>query len=78
VVLDVRGPYIFLGTLESVGAQALTLASADVHFVEPGGATNEVYIRDAAAGGIYPTRKRVFVMRNELVSISRLGDVIQD
>jgi hypothetical protein len=76
VVLDVCGPYIYLGTLEHVGPEAFVLVQADVHFTEQGGASSEVYIRDAASGGIYPTRDRVYVMRSEVVSVSRIQDVV--
>jgi hypothetical protein len=76
VVLDVRGPYIYLGTLQAAGPEAFVLKDADVHFTEEGGASSELYIRDAAADGIFPTREQVYVMRSEVVSISRVSDVI--
>jgi hypothetical protein len=78
VVVDVRGPYIYLGTLERMDAEALVLGSADVHFTGDSGSSSEVYIRDAASAGIYPTRERVYVMRREVISISRIADVIAD
>jgi hypothetical protein len=76
VVLDVRGPYIYLGTLERVETTVFVLTSADVHFTDEDGPSGEVYIRDAAVHGIYPTRERVYVMRDEVVSISLVSDVI--
>jgi hypothetical protein len=76
VVIDVHAPYLYLGVLQAVTATAFVLVKADVHFIHESQSTSEVYIQEAAEIGITPTREKVYVMRRDVVSISRLQDVI--
>lgn len=76
VVLDTRGELLYIGRLEKAGEWFLELAEADVHDLMASRTTKELYIMDAAKHGIKKNRRSVHVRRLEVVSISRLADVI--
>ena len=76
VVVDARASFLYIGTLESVGEDAVVLTDADVHSSEDSLTTREVYLLETRKNGIRPNRTRVYVMRREIVSISRLDDVM--
>ena len=76
VVVDVQAPYLYIGTLEKVGADAVVLSNADVHAFRDSQTTTELYLLETKKNGIRPNRAVVHVMRSVVVSISRLDDVI--
>jgi hypothetical protein len=80
VVLDTQGPLVYLGLLESYDERGYWLLQADVHDRSEGHSTNEKYIHDARVlereGGRVINRRRVFVERVAIVSISALEDVL--
>ncbi len=78
VVLDTGGPIIYLGTLTTVSESGFLLEYADVHDTRVGHATAEVYINEARHNGICANRRRVFVMRSAVMSVSLLDDVIEE
>jgi hypothetical protein len=77
VVLDTRGPIIYLGRLVKVHDHFYELADADVHDVIEGRTSKELYIMEARKHGVKKNRKRVVVRKIEIISISRLEDVIE-
>ena len=77
VVLDTRGPLVYLGRLEKFDAHFLTLADVDVHDMFEGRTTKEKYVLEARKYGIKKNRAAVLVRRDEVVSLSRLADVIE-
>jgi len=76
VVLDVASPYVFVGTLAGHGPGGVTLENADVHDLRDTNATRELYLLESKQHGVRANRKRVFVRRDEIVSISLLDDVV--
>jgi hypothetical protein len=76
VVLDVAGPYVFLGRLVGGDEKYLALADADVHDLRDTATTREEYVIAARRHGVAPNRTRVFVRTADVVSISALKDVI--
>ena len=76
VVVDVKGRYVYLGTLQGVARDSLVLQDADVHACDDSQSTNEFYILEAKKNGVRANRKRVFVMRSEILSVSRIQDVV--
>ncbi|MFH0980873.1 MAG: hypothetical protein V2A79_04970 [Planctomycetota bacterium] len=52
------------------------LADADVHDCRDGHASREVYIMEAGRDGISVNRRRVFVLRATVCSLSRLDQVV--
>lgn len=82
VVLDTQGALVYIGHLMAYDERGYWLADADVHDRDEGHSSKEKYINDAALlerdGDRHANRKRVFVERCAVVSISRLADVIAD
>ncbi len=82
VVLDTQGPLIYIGTLIHFDERGYWLTDADVHDRHDGHAGKELYVLEShlleQAGTRNVNRKRVFVERHAVVSISRLADVVAD
>jgi len=77
VVVDTATPIIYLGKLEDVDDFFLTLVNCDVHDVNEGASTKEVYCIEAKKHGIKMNRRKVKVRRDVVVSISLLEDIIE-
>ena len=82
VVLDTQGPMIYIGQLEAYDDRGYWLVDADVHDRNDGHSTKEVYVNQAheleQSGVRRTTRRRVFVERQAILSISALADVVTD
>lgn len=82
VVLDTAGPLIYLGMLEHHDDRGYWLRDADVHDRNDGHSTKEMYINQAheleKTGAININRRRVFIERHAIMSISALDDVVTD
>jgi hypothetical protein len=77
VVLDLASPYVVLGTVTAVNGLFVTLADADVHDLRDSKTTRELYVLEARRHGIRSNRQQTSVRINEIVSLSRLDDVIE-
>ncbi len=79
VVLDTQGPLLYIGTLIAHDERGYWLADADVHDRNDGHSGKEVYISRASelerTGVRNVNRRRVFVDRQAVVSLSGLDDV---
>ena len=82
VVLDTQGPLMYIGQLEALDDRGYWLTEADVRDRSDGHSTKEEYINDARlldrAGARHTNRRRVFVERSAIVSISALDDIVAD
>jgi hypothetical protein len=78
IVVDMRSPYICLGTLKSLDEQFLELDNADLHDLRDTQTSRENYVADSRLSGIKRNRKRVLVVRAEVVAVSRLEDVVDE
>ena len=76
VVVDVAAPFVYLGTLKSVGLGLLVLSDADVHDLRDAEITREIYVLNSARDGIRRNRKEVSVRWDVVLSISRIADVM--
>ena len=80
VVLDTAGPMIYVGDLEAFEERGYWLTEADVHDRSDGHSTKEEYVSESAelerAGAGRRNRRRVFVERPAVVSVSALDEVI--
>lgn len=76
VVLDLASPYVVIGTLEDEDHRYLVLDEADVHDLRDSNTTRELYVLDAHRHGHGQNRRRVLVRRSDVVSVSRLEDVV--
>ncbi len=77
VVIDTRTPVVYIGTLTAAEEDFLVLEEVDVHDINDTQTTKELYILEAKKSGIKKNRNRVDVRLDQIVSISRLNDVIQ-
>lgn len=77
VVIDVASPFVFLGRLTELDPKYVVLADADAHDLRDTTTTRDLYTLDAKRHGINVNRRRVLVDRSQLVSVSRLDDVVE-
>lgn len=77
VVIDLRSTYVCLGTLKRVTPDMLELRNADLHDLRDTETTRENYVADSAATGIKRNRKKLWLMRAEIVAVARLQDVVE-
>ena len=82
VVLDTQGPLLYIGQLLAWDERGYWLADADVHDGRDGHASKEEYVSEAheldRRGSRHVNRRRVFVERGAIVSISALDEVATD
>lgn len=80
VVIDTSTPMLYIGRLEAHGAAGYWLTEADVHDRSDGHSTKEMYVSAAhdleRSGTRRVNRRRVFVERHAVVSVSALADVV--
>ena len=77
VVVDLRGPYVCLGTLVRFDEHWLELRNADLHDFRDTDTSRENYVAASRATGIKRNRKRVLVSRAEMIAVARLDDVVE-
>jgi ferredoxin-fold anticodon binding domain-containing protein len=78
VVIDLRSTYVCLGTLKKIEPDYLELRNADLHDLRDTETTRENYIAATILTGIKRNRKKLWVMRAEIVAIARLDEVVED
>src|SRR5262249_14387510 len=78
VVIDLRSPFVCLGTLRHVDDLHLELRNADLHDLRDTQTTRENYVQASHATGIKRNRKRVLVMRANVAAVALLADVVDD
>jgi hypothetical protein len=78
IVVDMRSTFVCLGTLLRMDELYLELKNADVHDLRDTDTTRENYVAASRATGIKRNRKRVFLVRSDIVAISRLEDVVDE
>jgi hypothetical protein len=77
VVIDLRSPYVCLGTLLRVGEHFVELRGADLHDLRDSDTTRELYVAESRATGIKRNRRRLLLARAEVVAVARLEDVVE-
>jgi hypothetical protein len=78
VVVDLRSTYVALGTLQRVDELHLELKNADLHDLRDTDTTRENYVAASFSTGIKRNRKRVLIVRADVVAISKLEDVVDE
>jgi hypothetical protein len=76
VVLDMIPPYLYLGILSGESQHYLILEEADAHDLRDSSTTRDQYLIESVRHGINVNRSRVLVLKNQVVGISLLDDVI--
>ncbi len=77
VVVDTKGPFLYIGTLEKLTGNALLLAEVDVHHTGESSTSNDLYLVETARHGVRASRRSVYVLSKEIVSISPLSAIIR-
>ena len=78
VVIDLRSPFVCLGTLVRTDEHSLELKNADLHDLRDTDTTRENYVAASKATGIKRNRKRVLIVRSETVAVARLDDIVDE
>jgi len=76
VVVDLRSPFVCLGTLKGFDETWLELGNADIHDLRDTPTSRELYVAEARITGVKRNRKRVLLARAEAVAIALLEDVV--
>jgi small nuclear ribonucleoprotein (snRNP)-like protein len=77
VVIDCRGEFVCLGTLIRMDEHFLELRNADLHDLRDTDTSRENYVAASIATGIKRNRKRLLLVRAEMVAVARLEDVVE-
>jgi small nuclear ribonucleoprotein (snRNP)-like protein len=75
VVVDLKSPFVCLGTLIRFDNHFLELKSADLHDLRDTDTSRENYVAASVVTGVKRNRKKVVLFRDEVLAISRLTDV---
>lgn len=78
VVIDMASHFVCLGTLQTIEDRFLEIRNADLHDLRDSDSTRENYVISSRLTGIKRNRKRVLVVRSEVVAISRLQDIVDE
>jgi hypothetical protein len=78
IVVDMRSTYVCLGTLTRIDERFLELKDADVHDFRDTETSRENYVAESRATGIKRNRKRVLIVRDEIIAVARLSDVVDE
>lgn len=77
VVVDTTSPFLYIGTLRRVGEEWVVLADASLHDTRDGGGTREFYILQAKKLGVRVNRREILIRLGEVVSLSKLEEVVE-
>jgi hypothetical protein len=78
IVLDVSSPYLIIGRLDRCQGDWIVLRDADVHDLRDTGTSRETYLVNSRLHGVHANRRSTWVRLAEVVSISRLEDVLAE
>lgn len=78
VVVDLRSPFVCLGTLARFDELYLEMCDADLHDLRDTASSRENYVAAAVMTGIKRNRERVLLARADVVAVSRLDDVVDE
>jgi len=76
VVLDLSSPYLIIGRLERAQADWIVLRDADVHDLRDTATSRETYLVNSRLHGVHANRRSVWVRLAEVVSVSRMEDLV--
>jgi small nuclear ribonucleoprotein (snRNP)-like protein len=78
VVVDLRSEFVCLGTLVRVDEHFVEMRNADLHDLRDTDTTRENYVASSCATGVKRNRKRLLLVRTEMIAVSRLEDVVDE
>lgn len=77
VVVDTESSFVFIGILEEISNDSFIMSEVDVHDRTDIAITKEKYVLDSRLYGIKKNREKVYIMRDKIISVSNLEDVIK-
>ena len=78
IVVDMRSPYVCIGTLTRADDKFIEMKNADLHDFRDTDTSRENYVAASRATGIKRNRKRLLLSRREVVAVSRFEDVVDE
>ena len=78
VVLDLRSEFVCLGTIVRVDEHFVEVKNADLHDLRDTDTTRENYTASSRDTGIKRNRRRLILLRSEIIAVARLDDVVDD
>lgn len=75
VVVDTKGPRVFVGRCDDIDDDHVILLDADVHQDGEGGRSKHEYLQQAAQYGVWKKHDRLEIPLSEVATVVRLGDV---
>ena len=78
VVIDLRSQYVALGTFLRADDAFIELKNADLHDLRDTDTSRENYVAASRSTGVKRNRKRLLLVRREMVAVSRLEDVVDE
>ncbi len=78
IVVDLRSPFICLGTLAAFDDQFLDLRNVDLHDLRDSDTSRENYVAASKATGIKRNRKRILLVRFEVIGVSLFEDIVEE
>ena len=77
VIIDTGTPHLtYLGRLQEITENAIVLRDADVHDMRDSKTPREVYVMESKKFGIKANRKEVRLRADQVVSMTRLDDIV--
>lgn len=77
VVVDTDSAYVYIGLLDRVGPDFLTLLNVDVHDCTESRSTKEQYAHEAISVGERFNRNATIIRLVRVVSISKMDDIVR-
>jgi hypothetical protein len=78
VVVDLRSPFVCCGTLKRADEMWLDMRNADLHDLRDTQTSRELYVAETRTTGVKRNRKRVLLLRAEVVAVTLLKDVVDE
>ncbi len=75
VVVDTTGPEVFVGRCDDEDERGIVLNDVDVHREGEGDRSKEEYVRRAAQLGTWKKHDHLFIPRERVTSVRRLGEI---
>lgn len=75
VAVDTHGPEVFVGRCDDMDDRGIVLDDVDVHRDGEGGRSKAEYLKRAAMVGVWKKHDRLFIPREKIASVQRLGEI---
>lgn len=77
VAVDTNSSVLVIGRLLRVNADVLMLEDADLYDSSEAHSSKELYAINAKKLGVRVSRKRIYVLKDRIVAITRLDDFVE-